>query len=96
MPEVLCTVLSERKNEFRGKNGFQSKRLLTLLDNTSKKGARLRVTFEHDMSEEEKVKFPVDTLTGKIISFGLTNVMSFNGRLGFEGSVLEVVPGKAA
>ena len=43
------------------------------------------------LSDEEKNKFPIDSLTGKNIIFGLTNVASFNGRLGFEGSVLEVL-----
>ena len=89
MPKMSCLVVAERKNEYPGKRGFVSDRLITLLDQETTKGARFRVTFEHKLSDDEKRKFEPDALTGKNIEYGFTNVGSFQGgRLSFEGAIL--------
>jgi hypothetical protein len=97
MPLMTCEVISERKNEYPGKRGFVSDRLITLVDQEPTKGARFRTAFEHRLSDDEKRKFEPDALTGKLVKFGLTNTASFQGgRLGFEGNIIEVVGAKPA
>jgi len=83
---AVCTVLSEENQTYQGQRGMVSLQRLVLLDTEPK--ARFKQTFDYDLEKDEKDKF-TGKLIGKTITLGITDFVTFGGRLRARGNILE-------
>jgi hypothetical protein len=87
-------VVSDLPNEFQGKRGLVKTQVLSCLDMCDS-GARLRNTFDYEMSETEKAAY-AGRLMDKVIVLDVTEFAPapFGGRLRARGLIHEA-PEKA-
>lgn len=85
---VKCLVISERPDEYTGKKGLVKQQVVNLIDQEDG-NHRLVQPIEYALSDEEKTKY-AGKLQGRMIQFGVHEIIPFGGRLKARGAIVTV------
>jgi hypothetical protein len=88
--QIVAQVIAEGPSEFTSKTrGVVKTQRVSLLDKDPNVVARLRNTFDYDMTEDEKAKYAGKVLD-KTLVVGINDVQVYVGRMRVQGRILEV------
>ena len=79
---MKCKVLitNVRPNSYVGKKGLVSETIITCLDQDKFEGQKMLETFDYVLAPEELVAYPGDSLDGKVVEIGVSELKPWNGR----------------